>query len=416
VQTWAAALFRTTSRDAAVLGAALGHGLLVVLVLAAVAALPGALVVRVGAVAIIALGTCWGSNTVAHIHLHSPLFRGAGANRLFSLYLSALLGIPQAWWKRRHLWHHAGEPADRRPRPTPAALGLADLGVIAVVWAVLAAASPATFLGVVVPAWVVGLALCALQGHFEHARGRAGGIDYHGRIYNLLWFNDGHHVQHHRRPAAHWTSLPTGRPAAAISAYPPLLRWIEELAPTALDLLERWTMGWARLRAFMVTRHRRAFAALLALPDLPTPQRVCIVGGGIFPRSLLALAPLLPRTAAVTVVDGCARNLALARRVIAGERALPRVTFLHETFDPARPPPCDLLVLPLAYRGDRSAVYDAAPAPLMIVHDWLWRPRGTAGRRVSWLLLKRMNLLLGVTPEAVRVTAPTHGPRLSLGK
>ena len=116
MQTSAEAVFRTTSRDASVLAAALAHGVVVALSLGATAALPGVPAVRAAVVAIIALGTCWGSNTVAHIHLHSPLFRSARANRLFSLYLSSLLGIPQAWWKRRHLWHHAGEPGEARAR------------------------------------------------------------------------------------------------------------------------------------------------------------------------------------------------------------------------------------------------------------------------------------------------------------
>jgi len=39
----------------------------------------------------------WGANTISHIHLHRPLFRGPAANRLFSAYLSVLLAVPQRW-------------------------------------------------------------------------------------------------------------------------------------------------------------------------------------------------------------------------------------------------------------------------------------------------------------------------------
>src|SRR5438552_2279352 len=77
------------------------------------------------------------------------------------------------------------------------------------------------------------LPLCWLQGHFEHARGVT---SHYGRLYNLLFFNDGYHVEHHHRPAVHWHNLPQQtmldpRP----SHWPAVLRWIEEI----LSVLER---------------------------------------------------------------------------------------------------------------------------------------------------------------------------------
>ena len=64
----------------------------------------------------------WGSNTVSHIHLHAPLFRGEGANRAFALFLSVLLAVPQSWWKLRHLEHH-GFPRGARPEVARRARG-----------------------------------------------------------------------------------------------------------------------------------------------------------------------------------------------------------------------------------------------------------------------------------------------------
>ena len=52
----------------------------------------------------------------------------------------------------------------------------------------------------------------------------------------------------------------------------------------------------------------------------------------------------------------------------------------------------DLLVVPLAFIGDRSVIYRRPPAPAVLVHDWLWRRRGTSVI-VSLLLLKRLNLV-----------------------
>jgi hypothetical protein len=53
---------------------------------------------------------------------------------------------------------------------------------------------------------------------------------------------------------------------------------------------------------------------------------------------------------------------------------------------------CDLVVFPLAFVGDRSALYRDPPAPIMLVHDWIWRRRG-ASAMVSLVLLKRLNLV-----------------------
>ena len=49
-------------------------------------------------------------------------------------------------------------------------------------------------------------------------------------------------------------------------------------------------------------------------------------------------------------------------------------------------------MIPLAFIGDRDRIYRHPPAKLALVHDWMWRPRGK-GARISWLLLKRLNLV-----------------------
>ena len=52
----------------------------------------------------------------------------------------------------------------------------------------------------------------------------------------------------------------------------------------------------------------------------------------------------------------------------------------------------DLVVVPLALRGSKAEFYRTPPAPHVLIHDWLWRPRG-GSMVVSWLLLKRLNLV-----------------------
>ena len=94
-------VFRTSSRDAVVLGAALAHGALLALVVSYATRAAPPPTARAALAVTLGLAMNWNSNTISHIHLHAPIFRGQAANRVFSLYLSLLLGVPQSWWKRR---------------------------------------------------------------------------------------------------------------------------------------------------------------------------------------------------------------------------------------------------------------------------------------------------------------------------
>jgi hypothetical protein len=396
-----ARVFRASPLDALVLGAALAHGALLVATLSFAASPALGPAGRVALAALLGLAMNWSSNTVSHIHLHSPLFRGARANAAFALYLSALLAVPQSWWKLRHLEHHGLAPGGDERRALRR-LGALELAALLAALAALVALAPAAFVFVYAPATLFGFALCANQGRAEHARA-VEGVDVHGRVYNRLWFNDGFHAAHHRAPEVHWTNLPARvAPTDVVSPWPPLVRWLEELpalanraAAAAIDALERATLRLSPVRAFLVATHARAFERLLGPVARASVHEVVIVGGGLFPRTALVLARLLPN-ARFTLVDAEPAHLAVARALL--ERDAPeaarRATYVAAVFDAARPPsPApDLLVVPLAYRGDRERLYERPPAPLVAVHDWLWRARGR-GARVSWLLGKRLNLV-----------------------
>jgi len=322
---------------------------------------------------LVALSVWWGSNTIGHLFIHRPFFAAPWANRLFSAWLSVVVGMPQTLWRERHLSHHAGA----RWTPRLSAPLLLETALVLGLWAAL---PPAFLVGVWLPGWLGGLALCWLQGHFEHHRGT---VSHYGGLYNLLFFNDGYHVEHHAFPGLHWRALPGRRARGArASRWPAVLRWLDLLT---LESLERRAARSGRLRRFLVRSHERAFRALLARLGAP-PRRVAIVGGGLFPRTALVLRRLLPG-ARLTVIDRSAAHLEEARPWLDGA-----VEWVHGAFDPERHAGFDLVVVPLAYRGDREALYRRPPAPALIVHDWLWRRRG-AGAVVSGLLLKRLNLV-----------------------
>jgi hypothetical protein len=343
--------------------------------LVALALAHGVLLLAAPTLAVVAVGLWWNSNTISHNFIHRPFFRSRALNALFALYLSTLLGVPQSIWRGRHLAHHAGVAW----RPRPGTQLVAEVLLVLALWSVLATCHAAFFLTAYLPGYALGLLLCWLHGHYEHIRGT---VSHHGLLYNLLFFNDGYHVEHHARPGAHWTELPQqARLDGPLSRWPAVLRWLEALS---LEGLERGVLRWPLLQRFVLDRHERAFRRLL--PELRVAPRIAIVGGGLFPRTLLVLHRLIPQ-AAFTVIDRSAENIAVAHAM-----APPGVRFEHACYHPTLVEGFDVVVFPLAFTGDRQAIYRLPPAPVVLVHDWIWCRRGTSAI-VSFLLLKRLNLV-----------------------
>jgi hypothetical protein len=124
---------------------------------------------------------------------------------------------------------------------------------------------------------------------------------------------------------------------------------------------------------------------------LQTVRSVTIVGGGLFPRTALILGELLP-DARLIIVDSDAENLKTARGFLDGNVDCRSIEYDNKRYVPGESRDCDLTVIPLCLEGDRAAIYSHPPSPAVLVHDWIWRPRGT-GMVVSAALLKRLNLV-----------------------
>jgi hypothetical protein len=349
--------------------------------LVGLALLQGALLVLTPSVPLVALGMWWNANTISHNFMHLPFFRSRAVNVGFSAYLSLLLGFPQRLWAARHLAHHREEPFRWQ---SVRSSWLAEGALVLALWAALLVVAPRFFVAVYLPGWLLGMGLCHLQGRFEHARGT---VSHYGWIYNWIFFNDGYHVEHHARPARHWTTLPASREATEpnSSPWPAVLRWLEH---ASLDGLEELVCHSAFLRRCVLGVHQRALAGALA--KLPRPGHVVIVGGGLFPRTALVLRRLAP-DAAITIVDMREDRI---------ERARPwldeKVEFVRGFCTAANLATlagnADLVVVPLALRGSKAEFYRMPPAPHVLIHDWLWRPRGDSVV-VSVALLKRLNLV-----------------------
>jgi fatty acid desaturase len=338
---------------------------------------------------IIAMALWWNANTISHNFIHRPFFRTRAINTAFSCYLSLLLGFPQSLWRARHLAHHFARHPDHRLEHDGArgrrGLRFESLDFVAALalWGALLVFAPRFVITVYLPGYLCGLGLCALQGRYEHIRGT---VSHYGRLYNILFFNDGYHVEHHAHPGMNWRELRREwEVEESSSRYPAVIRWLEHVN---LCALERLVLRLPVLQRFVIDRHERAFRVLIAkLPPDHGMSRVGIVGGGLFPRTAIILRRLPPQWR-LTLIDLSAENLDIARRFVASD-----VEYVNKRFDPAEPCDFDLLIIPLSLVGARRLIYRQPPAPVVLAHDWIWRPRGTSVV-VSWLLLKRLNLVV----------------------
>ena len=117
-------------------------------VLIALSIAHGALLVVAPSVPVIAIGLWWNANTVSHNFVHLPFFGSRNLNRLYSIYLSLLTGIPQGLWRDRHLAHHAmaAGSLDSYPLQKPV-----EMGCVLLLWALIAWVSPEFFLACLCP-------------------------------------------------------------------------------------------------------------------------------------------------------------------------------------------------------------------------------------------------------------------------
>src|SRR5262249_38395295 len=62
------------------------------------------------------------------------------------------------------------------------------------------------------PSYYLGWTLSYAEGYLEHDCGQPGNpyansVSSYNRLYNVLWFNNGYHQEHHWDPKVHWTRM-----------------------------------------------------------------------------------------------------------------------------------------------------------------------------------------------------------------
>lgn len=203
-----------------------------------------------------AVSISWNINGISHNFIHNPYFKSEFLNRIFSLLESVTMVFSQTFYDAVHKRHHIGN-SDRPDangntidwlsiyrygsngepenvwaytfksyfRDDPAEIyreikkrnpGLARFGVFEILCAILLVLVGFVlnwkFMLFMVPFYYIGHCLSSLNGWYEHWRGNpdlpiAWGVSSYSKLYNLIWFNNGYHAEHHYRPKHHWTKM-----------------------------------------------------------------------------------------------------------------------------------------------------------------------------------------------------------------
>ena len=200
---------------------------------------------------------CTNFQCIAHNFLHNPFFKSKRLNLLFSMFNSTLIGGSQTLYRFHHLHHHRfnndlPDPASGKANDftstwqhgippireenflTYSLLGFFrtdfrylyatakrkqqarqvvwEFLTLAVLLAGLLCVNPLGVICFFVPVWLLGNIAAVAENYLEHYGATPGdrrtdSVSSYGRIYNLIWFNNGYHQEHHFKPQVHWTRI-----------------------------------------------------------------------------------------------------------------------------------------------------------------------------------------------------------------
>jgi len=206
---------------------------------------------------VIAWSYCWNLQCISHNFIHNPFFASKWLNRAYSVLEALNLGVPQILYHHYHMNHHWGDSdmkgADGSTRDWSSIYryGRSDqpesfwryclisfwrvevAGVIGVVfrhgraqviqlavetlalgafWAVMVWLNWRYFVFFYLTSYYFGWMLSYAEGYLEHYRCQPGNpfansVSSYSLLYNLLWFNNGYHQEHHWDPKMHWTKM-----------------------------------------------------------------------------------------------------------------------------------------------------------------------------------------------------------------
>jgi fatty acid desaturase len=200
---------------------------------------------------------CWNLQCISHNFIHNPYFTNIWLNRAFGVLETLALGVPHILYHHYHLNHHAGDNDRKGPDGTtrdwssiyrygqgdepepfwryclvsffrvevgpvlkvvirhgPAHIGqtIVETIVLAAFWVAMMAVNWRFFVFFYLPSYYLGWVLSYAEGYLEHygcqpGNPYANSVSSYNWFYNLLWYNNGYHQEHHWDPKVHWTRM-----------------------------------------------------------------------------------------------------------------------------------------------------------------------------------------------------------------
>jgi fatty acid desaturase len=200
---------------------------------------------------------CWNLQCISHNFIHNPFFTGKWLNRAFSVLETFALGVPHVMYHHYHMNHHWGDNDAkgldgttkdwssiyrygkgnqpeafwkyclisffrvevgpmlrviiRHGRKEVAQAAVESL-VLGGFWLTMLLVNWRYFVYFYLPSYYLGWVLSYAEGYLEHYGAQPGNyfansVSSYNRLYNLLWFNNGYHQEHHWDPKVHWTKM-----------------------------------------------------------------------------------------------------------------------------------------------------------------------------------------------------------------
>jgi fatty acid desaturase len=205
---------------------------------------------------IYAVSISWNINSVAHLFIHNVYFKSRFLNRAFSFMQSLTMVFSQTFYDNVHRRHHTGnsdlpnekggtidwlsiyrygkngqpenvwaytfksffrdDPAVifkeiRRRSPSLAWFGVFEI-ICVIAMVIIGFILNWKFMLFMIPFYYLGNCLSSLNGFYEHYGSNpnvpiAWGVSSYSWLYNVTWFNNGYHAEHHYRPKHHWSKM-----------------------------------------------------------------------------------------------------------------------------------------------------------------------------------------------------------------
>ena len=199
----------------------------------------------------------WNMNCISHNFIHNPFFSNVWLNRAYSVLETLAIGVPHVFYHHYHMNHHFGDSDARGPDGTTrdwssiyrygkngqpegfwsycllsffrtevwavltttakfgwkrVAEAAVETVVLAAFWITMAIVNWRYFVFFYLTSYYLGWVLTYMESYLEHYGAEPGNpyansVSSYHRLYNLLWFNNGYHQEHHWDPKRHWTRM-----------------------------------------------------------------------------------------------------------------------------------------------------------------------------------------------------------------